>query len=229
AADIRGQVKAQVVFYFSRENLKTDGNLVSKMNADLCIPLHVVSQLSKIKELTEDEALIAESVKDSSVCAVTPAGIKPTIRSERNTIILREIPSNTPVETVREIFTGEGMAPVKQLRSDVGDTWFVYMETEREAMATILALRDKTFDGKPVKARLKSENILRSFFPVPVAAADPAAAAAAAAAASAASADAYRMGPGAGQMPLGPGGVGVVGGAGGGYMMGPMSPVLGMN
>lgn len=62
------------------------------------------------------------------------------------------------------------MAPIKSVRSDVGDTWFVTMDSEDDALNTILALRGKTFEGKAIKARLKSENLLRSFFPVPTAA-----------------------------------------------------------
>lgn len=74
------------------------------------------------------------------------------------------------------------MAPIRSIRSDVGDTWFVTMDSEDDAFSTILALRSKNFEGKSIKARLKSENILRSFFPVPTAAeVQPTAAAAAAA------------------------------------------------
>lgn len=74
------------------------------------------------------------------------------------------------------------MAPIKSIRSDVGDTWFVTMDSEDDALTTILALRGKTFEGKAIKARLKSENLLRSFFPVPTAAeVQPTAAAAASA------------------------------------------------
>ena len=91
----------QVEFYFSKQNLQTDGFLVSKMNAQMCVPVAVIAQFHKIQQLTSDTALIAESVKDSTVCAVTPDGIKPSIKQERNTIILREIPSETPQEKVR--------------------------------------------------------------------------------------------------------------------------------
>lgn len=74
------------------------------------------------------------------------------------------------------------MAEIKSIRSDVGDTWFVTMDSEDDALSTILALRSRTFEGKAIKARLKSENILRSFFPVPTAAeVQPTAAAAASA------------------------------------------------
>lgn len=90
----------QVEFYFSKQNLQTDNFLVSKMSAQMCVPVAVIAQFPKIQHLTSDTALIAESVKDSTVCAVTPDGIKPTIKQERNTIILREIPSETPQEKV---------------------------------------------------------------------------------------------------------------------------------
>lgn len=105
---------------------------------------------------------------------------------------------------IREIFTGDGVAPIKSIRSDVGDTWFVTMDSEDDALNTILALRGKTFEGKAIKARLKSENLLRSFFPVPTAAeVQPTAAVAASA-------------------PYGLGGMGGPGGAGGGGMAGGM-------
>lgn len=97
----RASERHQVEFYFSRQNLQTDGFLVSQMNAQMCVPVAVIAQFHKIQQLTSDTALIMESVKDSTVCAVTPDGIKPSIKQERNTIILREIPSETPQDKVR--------------------------------------------------------------------------------------------------------------------------------
>lgn len=94
----------------------------------------------------------------------TNDAIKPNIKSERNTIILREIPSATKPEDVEAIFTGCG-GKVESVRSDVGDTWFVTMASEEDAVNTLLALRSKTFNDAPIKARLKSENTLKSFFP----------------------------------------------------------------
>ncbi|GMF49384.1 unnamed protein product [Phytophthora fragariaefolia] len=99
------------------------------------------------------------------VCSLnaTKDAIKPNIKSERTTIILREIPSSTKPEDVEAIFDGCGK--VASVRSDVGDTWFVTMHTEAEAASTLLALRSKTFNGAAIKARLKSENVLKSFYP----------------------------------------------------------------
>jgi hypothetical protein len=64
---------------------------------------------------------------------------------------------------VKAIF--EGCGQVASVRSDVGDTWFVTMNSESEAVSTLLALRSKTFNGAAIKARLKSENVLKSFYP----------------------------------------------------------------
>ncbi|CAM9480955.1 unnamed protein product [Ectocarpus sp. 12 AP-2014] len=226
-------LKKQVEFYFSKQNLQSDGFLVSKMNAQMCVPVAVIAQFHKIQQLTSDTALIVESVKDSTVCTVTPDGIKPSIKQERNTIILREIPSETPQEKIREIFTGDGVAPIKSIRSDVGDTWFVTMESEDDALTTILALRGKTFEGKAIKARLKSENLLRSFFPVPTAAeVQPTAAAAAAAPYGMGAAGGGGGGRGGGMMAGARGGM-QMGGMGGGMHQGQQhgmgQQMMGMN
>ncbi|CAM9791783.1 unnamed protein product [Chrysoparadoxa australica] len=160
-------LKQQVEFYFSRQNLQNDAFLVRQMDASLSVPISVIANFGKIKALTSDEQLIAESVKESTVCSVNGNSIRANIKSERNTIILREIPSDIPMEQVEAVFTGEGIAPVKSIRSDVGDTWFVTCSSEADAMQTILALRNKTLLGRAIKARLKSESTLRSFLPPP--------------------------------------------------------------
>lgn len=126
----------------------------------------VIVSFAKVKALTDSTELLVESIKDSKLVALnaTNDAIKPNIKSERNTIILREIPSATKPEDVEAIFTGCG-GKVESVRSDVGDTWFVTMASEEDAVNTLLALRSKTFNDAPIKARLKSENTLKSFFP----------------------------------------------------------------
>jgi hypothetical protein len=154
------------------------------------------SQFAKLKRLTQSEADIREALTTSKVrgfpgstaakaswsiqsVVIVDSKIRANIKNERNTIIVREIASDTPESEIRSIF--EGIRPVRSVRSDVGDTWyllldklflyesvhwyrFVTMENEEDAMDTLLAIRGKTFKDQPVKARLKSENVLRSFF-----------------------------------------------------------------
>ncbi|GLD91919.1 hypothetical protein PINS_up000452 [Pythium insidiosum] len=163
--ELKEAIKRQVEFYFSRSNLANDAFLVSQMNSQMFVSVDVILGFAKIKELTDSKDLVVEAIADSKIVIVNESkdAIKPNIKSERNTIILREIPSATAPEEVKAIF--EGCGEVTSVRSDVGDTWFVTMASEEDAVQTLLTLRSKTFNNAPIKARLKSENLLKSFYP----------------------------------------------------------------
>ncbi len=158
-------VGAQLEELFSLSSLKAGTFPAGNMNAQMCVPVDVVAQMSPIRAITMDEDVILEAAETSSACIVTPNGIRPNVRSERNTIILRDIPSNTDPKRVVAIFKDAGMEIPITVRADVGDTWFVTFKTEDDAMKSILELRAHVFEGNPIKARLKSENLLRSIFP----------------------------------------------------------------
>ncbi|OQS02535.1 hypothetical protein THRCLA_05092 [Thraustotheca clavata] len=173
-AALNEALKKQVEFYFSKANLANDSYLVAQMNAQMYVPIDVILGFAKVKALSEDPAKIVQAIRDSQVCSLNEEqnAIKPNIKSERNTIILREIPSDTAPADVEAIFKGCGA--VTNVRSDVGDTWFVTMASEDEAVKTLLTLRSKTFNNAPIKARLKSENLFKSFFPQSTPASTPA-------------------------------------------------------
>ncbi len=158
-------VGAQLEELFSLSSLKAGTFPAGNMNAQMCVPVDVMAQMSQIKAITMDEDVILEAAETNSACIVTPNGIRPNVRSERNTIILRDIPSNTDSRRVAAIFKDAGMKLPITVRADIGDTWFVTFKTEDDAMKSILELRAHVFEGKPIKARLKSENLLRSIFP----------------------------------------------------------------
>jgi la-related protein 4 len=163
-------VRKQVEYYFSKENLTQDIYLQSQMDAQMSVPIAVVMKFSKLKHLTTDEAVVRLALQDSAVSIVNDR-IKANIKaSTRSTIILRDVPADTPEEEVREIFNYEGARPIVSLRSDIGDTWFVNFEGEEDAKTTLLDLRMKkrTFRGVSVKARIKAEQVVRSYFPVSV-------------------------------------------------------------
>ena len=81
-------------------------------------------QFPKVQSLTTDQRLIVESLKDSKLVTIGDDGIRPNIKVERTTIVLREIPSDTPVEVLKaELFSWEGCPAIQSIRSDVGDTW----------------------------------------------------------------------------------------------------------
>jgi hypothetical protein len=128
-----------------------------------------LQQFPKLKALTHDESILRKALEGSTAVTIMDNKIKANIKPPgRSTIILREIPSDASEEEVKEIFNYPGAKPVSSLRSEIGDTWFVAMESEEDAKDTLLDLRLKkrTFRGAAVKGRLKTETVVRSFFPV---------------------------------------------------------------
>ena len=183
-------MKAQVEYYFSKDNLKNDSFLLSKMDAqntvavstiltvsniivealDHCILQRNLSvlQFAKMKALTQDEEVVLDAIKDSAIVLVVNGRLKAASKPGRNTIILREIPADTPESDIREIFNYPGCKPITSIKSDIGDTWFVVMESEADAKDVVLdlKLKKRMFNGSSVKARLKSEAVAnRSFYP----------------------------------------------------------------
>lgn len=166
--DLVNKVKRQVEYYFSKDNLQNDHFLTSQMDASMCVPISVVMKFAKLKALTQDEAVLRRAL-ESSTLTVIDGKIKANAKvGTRSTIILRDIPSDAPEEEVREIFAYEGCKPISSIRSDIGDTWFVVMESEEDARDTAmdLKLKKRVFRGEAVKARVKSETLVRSFYPI---------------------------------------------------------------
>lgn len=70
------------------------------MNHDMFVPIATIAGFKLIKQLTTDEALIADVMKESPLVVVdeTSKLIKPNFKLARNTIILRDLPTSIPVE-----------------------------------------------------------------------------------------------------------------------------------
>lgn len=52
------------------------------------------------------------------------------------------------------------------VRPDINDTWFVTFQDDDAALNTLAAIAQKTLHNYPIKARIKSENILRAMYVV---------------------------------------------------------------
>jgi len=142
-------LRKQVEYYFSQQNLQSDAYLTSQMDANMTCPIAVVMKFSKIKTLTEDEAVLRKALELSSLTVVDDR-IKANLKAVgRSTIILREIPADATEDEVKEIFAFDGCKPITSMRSDVGDTWFVVMDSEEDAKDTLidLKLKKRTFRG----------------------------------------------------------------------------------
>jgi hypothetical protein len=121
-----------------------------------------------MKALTQDEAVVLSALEGSTVVSIVDGRLKSAVKLGRNTIILREIPADTAEADIREIFNYPGCKPITSVKSDIGDTWFVVMESEADAKDTVLdlKLKKRMFNGESVKARLKSEAVVnRSHYP----------------------------------------------------------------
>ena len=80
-------------------------------------------EFAKIKELTQEEKNVVAAIRGLKACVLNEeeTAVKPNMKTERNTIILRDIPSATAEVEVKGLF--EGYGTVTSVRSDVGDTW----------------------------------------------------------------------------------------------------------
>ena len=163
-------VRRQVEYYFSKENLQSDAYLTSQMDANMSVPISVVMKFAKLAAMIQqDEAVLREALENSSLTIIDDR-IKANIKTGgRNTIILREIPSDVPEEEIRAIFAFDGCKPIASIRPDIEDTWFVVMEDENDAKETLqhLMFKKRLFRGNSVKARLKSDTVVRSFYSAP--------------------------------------------------------------
>jgi len=168
---LKEAVRKQVEFYFSKDNLVNDPYLMKLMDSNMSAPISAIMKFAKLSALTSDEAVVRNSLTSSTLVTIVDDRIKSVAKAgNRATIILREIPSDVPESEVRAIFDFETCKPLHSVRSDVGDTWFVVMESEEDAKDTLLdlKLKKRMFRGASVKCRLKSEaSIPRSFYPTP--------------------------------------------------------------
>jgi la-related protein 4 len=193
------QVRLQVEYFLSREYLSTDPYLVSQMNSDMYFPITTVATLTTYKV---DLEILVKALRKSTALMVNENGtmVKPSFKIQRNTLILRDIPSSTKVEVrllqsfssilpqiasisafppifqlqfqfsqeVQGIFQGEGCPAVTGIRPDIGDCWFVTFTSEEDALKALDFVRGRTFHDVPVKARIKSENLLRAYASSPL-------------------------------------------------------------
>ncbi|GMI48522.1 hypothetical protein TrCOL_g5174, partial [Triparma columacea] len=91
----------------------------------------------------------------TSNIAATDSTPSPSTRT-RNTVILRDVPPSTTSTVVLSTFTTATVTP-KSARPDVGNTWYVVFENEKDAVDAVFECRSKTIEGQPVRARVKSE------------------------------------------------------------------------
>jgi hypothetical protein len=134
------------------------------MGQGMFVPISVVANFAKIKALTEDIHVLVAAMKASDQVVVDEAtlSVRPNFQLKRNTLILRDIPSDASVDDVENLLSGEELPRPIFIRPDIGNNWFITFENEASALMMLEVVRGLTWEGNPIPVRLKSENLLKS-------------------------------------------------------------------
>ncbi|XP_017755766.1 PREDICTED: la-related protein 4 isoform X4 [Eufriesea mexicana] len=164
---LKQMLSSQLEYYFSRENLANDTYLLSQMDNDQYVPIWTVANFNQVKKLTKDIKLITEVLRESPNVQVDEEGQKVRPNHKRCIVILREIPDSTPLEDVKNLFSGEGCPRFISCEFAHNSSWYVTFESDEDAQKAYRFLREEVreFQGKPIMARIKAKPMNR--LPIP--------------------------------------------------------------
>ncbi|EEB19665.1 lupus la ribonucleoprotein, putative [Pediculus humanus corporis] len=160
---LKQMLSSQLEYYFSRENLANDAYLISQMDNDQYVPIWTVANFNQVKKLTTDIKLITEVLRESPNVQVDEEGQKVRPNHKRCIVILREIPDSTPLEEIKNLFSGEGCPRLISCEFAHNNSWYVTFESDEDAQKAYSFLREevKVFQGKPIMARIKAKPMNR--------------------------------------------------------------------
>lgn len=126
--DMKEKIRTQVEFYMSDENLTKDAFLLKhvRRHKEGFVNLKLITSFKKVKNITKDYRVVAESLKDSELLVMNSEGSKirrkkalPAELGERNpgrTVVASSLALDEPtVEKVAEIFSKCGPISVVRL------------------------------------------------------------------------------------------------------------------
>lgn len=152
----------------SKENLAEDAFLKRRMNAQLYIPLCVLANhhsIARFGQAATLDTLLKAAERSTEVTLDTEnLAVRPVMRQKRNTVILHALPDDVAEEELHELFKAapETLCSVKP---DVNHTAFITFQTDEAAQTVALWLRSQKLRGESVKCAIKTEHVVRSFFP----------------------------------------------------------------
>jgi len=154
---IKAQIIGRLENYLSAENVKNDP-AAAKQVANGKIAISALSGV--VKSLTADKELLLSALKESNKFMIDPTYSWVTIRKhkERNVLILREIPTETSMDEVKQIFAKfKDLPEIKNIHSDIGNNWFITFNNQDDCMAAALKLSTEgKFKGESLKVRVKT-------------------------------------------------------------------------
>ncbi|CAI4230191.1 unnamed protein product [Auanema sp. JU1783] len=149
------QLKAQLEYYFSRENLINDKFLRCQMDQDQYVQISIVAGFRKVVRLTDDYDLIVQVLKESNQLEVDERGERVRPLSRRCTLILREIGEDHREDVEKMLSEGPLYLDLKY---GLNNSWYVTYKDEETTQTAYLHLQnlEVTFNNRPVCARIKT-------------------------------------------------------------------------
>lgn len=162
------EVKDRLEDLFSKKNLTDDAFLQKHLSAQMYIPVALVARHERMKSFCTDKAVIISAAKLSASLGVDDDEqmIRPAFKPTRNTIMLRDLPWDVSEGELTFLFAtcpqSDGLFSVKP---DVNNTAFAIFNSDEAAQSAALWLRSQKLRGAEIKCAMKSEQMVRSFFP----------------------------------------------------------------
>lgn len=128
---------------FFRENLATDRYLLSQMDNDQYVPIWTVANFNQVKKLTTDIKLITDVLRDSPNVQVDEEGLKVRPNHKRCIVILREIPDQTPLDDVKNLFLSDNCPKFITCEFAHNSNWYVTFESDDDAQRAYTYLREE--------------------------------------------------------------------------------------
>ncbi len=161
---------------FSKENMEKDAFFEPYRTGEKgqeAVPFDTLCEEPRITAVTDRNNIVRMALYECKNCYIEKdLTVHHWSRPEQNTLILRDLSSDTPKEGVISIFNpskaGAGSdilgklenavecPPVVSVRSDVNNMWFVAFETEAACKEALLNIRNVKYEGKKLSARLKT-------------------------------------------------------------------------
>ena len=155
---------------FSKQGIESDPYINSNIRQNR-VPIEIIVQAPRVAEITSDVDTIKQALFECKSIEATEDGV--IVKQEQLTLVLRNIPSATPSNDIIGIFqrlTVDGGKPCptpQSIKSEMNDMWFVTFATKEDALVALSAIVKETFNDQPIKARLKTESITKSYHSAP--------------------------------------------------------------